>query len=210
MKSSTITAILACAFNFCNAQDQDFLKTWLLGFPTSTNPAIICKYGLADTNFKVTGTMLDTSCLFILQNKSWARTAPTTHPLHLNETDSISIEVTSDFIPSMAYDRPRGHYLGRTTTITVEYFLTSRDSIALWTDKLIRGILNIKYLEAEVYPQNSIEKYHFGEFLFLDNRKQLRRMQIMENYYVTGKISLLISYEFEQYPTNRALAKRMN
>jgi hypothetical protein len=198
MKLSLVIFISILVSSSGLAQDCEFLDRWFLGFPVLEKDPSLYEYGITNSHFKVIGLGNDSSSLFLLDSLHWDKVVPKDFPILSNEIDSALIKISLDYTSTTGIDNPRRHYSGPSRIVTVEYFLKSSDTISAWVDRIIRQALRFKYFSESVTPKLGAEEYSSGEILFSDNRKRYRMLEVYMNVYVTGKTSLLVSYEVER------------
>jgi hypothetical protein len=199
MREFIIAIIFILLCHTSKAQGRQFLGDWFFDLPLPNKPHDLHTYEARNPDFKVIWTRGDSSSRFLVRpNKHFGNDL-----IAVRDIDSAIVDIEISFRPEGASDDEHG-YSGPTVVVTVEYFLKSGMMIDSVMDLLIRKLLLSKYRSADVAPGNGSAPYRSGEFLYADNKRRYRLIEIYENVYSTRHTSLLISFEFERrsFPNN--------
>lgn len=195
MKLKFILTALLFAINFCFAQDPAFIQQWFLGFPVVGNLSANIRYGTAHFDAKKISVRTEERTVFFIESLNLKKSFAPGHPFLLAAFDSTTVEISTSRINKTLLNKSRKHYSGKTKIVSVEFFLSSGDSIRLWVNRIIEDALAFKHQSDSVHKEEDSGRYMFGEINYIDDRKRFLSLTIYENVYASGKTSLLVSHE---------------
>jgi len=193
MREFIIAIIFLLLCHTGKTQNRQFLKDWFFDLPIPNKSHNLHTYETKNPDFKLIWIRGDSSSKFLVTpGRNFGNDLIT-----CRDIDSATVKIEISFRPEGASENEQG-YSGQTVVVTIEYFIKSGMMIDSVINLLIRKLLLGKYQSADVRPGNPSALYRSGDFLYADNKRRYRLLELYENVYSTGHTSLLVSFEFER------------